>query len=85
MPETKVMSRKQRLGRHLIEKRSLERFPLSMKHIRSCGSSWRIHLAGRHLEDMRFGSRGSTERSAAFRSKTLSFAKSCSIGLKSGD
>jgi hypothetical protein len=33
---------------------------------------------------MRF-QRPSTERSAAFRSRALSFAKSCSIGLKSGE
>jgi hypothetical protein len=37
----------------------LEHFPLNMQHIRSCGSSWRIHLAGRHREGMRCGSRGS--------------------------
>ena len=33
---------------------------------------------------MRF-QRPSSERSAAFRSKALSYAKSCSIGLKSGE
>jgi DNA-binding response OmpR family regulator len=44
--------------RNLI-KLGLEQFPLNLQHIRSCGSSWRIHLAGRHREDMRCGSRGS--------------------------
>src|ERR1700687_1506996 len=37
----------------------LEQFPVNLKHIRSCGSSWRIHLAGRHRAGMRCGSRGS--------------------------
>jgi hypothetical protein len=27
--------------------RRLEHFPLNAKHIRNCGSSWRIRLAGR--------------------------------------
>jgi hypothetical protein len=37
----------------------LEQFPLNLKHIRSCGSSWRIHRAERHREGVRCGSRGS--------------------------
>jgi len=40
---------------------SLEHFPLNMQHIRSCGSSWRIHQAGRHREGRRCGSRGFPE------------------------
>ena len=44
---------------HAKRQDALEHFPLNMQHIRSCGSSWRIHLAGRHREGMRCGSRGS--------------------------
>jgi len=36
----------------------LEHFPFSMQRIQRCGSSWRIHLAGRHRGGVRCGSRG---------------------------
>ncbi|SDK12836.1 acyl-CoA dehydrogenase [Bradyrhizobium lablabi] len=38
---------------------TLEHFPPSMRHIRSCGSSWRIRPAGRRRAGRRCGSRGS--------------------------
>jgi hypothetical protein len=44
------------LGEHSGE--PLEQFPLTMQRIRRCGSSWRIHLAGRHQGGARCGSRG---------------------------
>ena len=36
----------------------LEHFPLRMQRIQRCGSSWRIHLAGRHRGGVQCGSRG---------------------------
>ena len=47
---------KSRVWSHFVEYR-LEQFPLKLKHIRSCGSSWRIRLAGRRGEGMRCGAR----------------------------
>src|SRR6266576_5694123 len=37
---------------------ALERFPFNMRRLRRCGSSWRIHLVGRHRGGVRCGSRG---------------------------
>jgi hypothetical protein len=45
-------------GEAIERAKRLEHFPFSMQRIQRCGSSWRIHLAGRHRGGVRCGSRG---------------------------